>query len=400
MFTIVRGLTLAFRLLIILSLPILLQPQDVGLYGLIVTVITALAFFSGWELYTYYERRKAIQKNPRKVVSYHIASITTFFTILSPIWILLVYFSFREVSSYLFLMFILVYFELLVSEITRNLNFLGYRLDAAVILLLKSSSWVVVLIILYQLLSIDLLLVLLLWLAGCFVALVYSFYILFNRKLIFLVREFRLSVLYKTLKYAFPLVITALFGKAFFWIDKLIPGYFGDYTNLGVYVVMTSLVLGVFSIIDIFVFTRYYPSLIINGRRGDYASYRVFFRFAILMVVFLGPLVYLPLNIIVFLLYPNLLELGQVLIFFVILNAVIFYLSYIPHYFLYSLKFESKILLSNVLGIVTFLLLIYIWETYKVEQLVVSMCVGLIVSFVVKVYFVPKRVWFECFKKG
>jgi len=349
-FTYYRLATFATRFLFIVFLTYKYDISDVGIYGLWSSIIVYFSILSALDLYSFSERGSWLNRNGSLYFGNHIYLVMLSTLIFSPVILLLLNFYLVPWSIQV-LILIIIFLEVCSIELIRFLNFIGFRLQSSVAIFFKSSLWVYFFIACAIFWDLPIESIFYFWSLGGVLATVYSVIIVSHSGSSFTVSNF-FSYIRQTLARSIPFFIGGLFLKSFFILDKLIIS--NDPHALGSYVVFSSIALGSLSLIDVFVYSRYYPRVLFAFTLSSHSFIRYvrFFTkitaqycFSLSLILIVLILAFFELN--VSLEYRSY-KISAILL---IVSFLLYYLSFVGHYILYSMKMNRIVFVSNFLSV-------------------------------------------------
>ena len=395
----IRAITIVSKSLLILFLARLLDPIQVGMFGLMVASVSFLVLIAGGDYYVYSHRELINRTNESKtfVIQHHFFAIVIIYLIFI-IPLIFIYQLFNEVPSVLFFWFIpILLVEHISQEIHRYLILLNDQLKANIILFIRMALWVwVALVLMYFFIETrSLKTVFLCWFFGCLSSVILGIGVLaqkikpvkfcaLDKK--WLVRGFYIAFLY---------ILGTLSFRVLFTLDRYVIEHYVGGAFLGVYSVYMSMAMLLVTTVDTVVISFTYPKMMFAFGAGNIELYR-----KEMLEMFLGTI---SVGVIVFIIFATLapvvisfigkpIYLEHMNVFWILLcMAFVYSLSMVPHYGLYAKGKDKSILISHFLGAFVF----FISVISLVEQFPFSaVAYGLVFSFVavafLKLYFFYK----------
>ncbi|MCP5147006.1 MAG: oligosaccharide flippase family protein [Pseudomonadales bacterium] len=371
---VLRGLTLACRLLLILLLARFLPASDVGLFGLFFISVNFGLTLAGLNFHSY-SNREAIGADGHgksqllfnQLVLYLLAyllmlplAVATFQAGLLP-WTL-------------FGMFLaLVVIEHLSYEAYRLFVALGRPITAGVVGFFRGASWVLLIVpvFLWREDLQTLTAVLVLWLLGGLVSLLYSLAVLHRDGFTFSNGSLDTAWIVRGLRVAAPFFLGTLAIRGIFTVDRYLVEALSDLAVVGVYTFYTGICVALLALIDAAIFSFSYPKLIHSANSGNEVEFKVRFRrlcvhcvtatlgLAAIIYVLSTPIIRLANNPI----YLEYLDLFGLLL----IAYCLFIIGSIPHYGLYAIKADGAILQARVVALVCFLASMALFYHFKPE---------------------------------
>ncbi|WP_434777352.1 hypothetical protein [Neisseria sp. Ec49-e6-T10] len=390
---ILRGLSLSCKFLLVFALARMLSGADFGLYNLIVVTTTFVLYLYGLDFYTFASREMILvseQKRPFIVYNQLALYIFTYFLI-SP-FLLILFFSGKLSWNLLPLFLSIAILQHLAQEINRLLINLFAPLWASFILFIRSGLWCLALIIcMFFFPNLRTLhMVFYFWIAGLILAIIVSYYKLYQMGLpIQYMGMPDIKWIKKGLIIALPFLLGTLSLNAISVIDRYwIENHF-NLSLVGVYGFFASLTGAILTALDATIFSFTYPKLIKAVGESPAAfqtEYRLFRKhtliavglFSILLLTGIYPIV-LWLN--------NDLYLQYIAVFFILLLSNIFIaLSMIAHYALYAQKHDKPIVIAHILSVIILIISLLIFARTHYLAVAVSVCITSLFLFVFKHY--------------
>lgn len=361
---VLRGSTLVGKFLLLFFLAIFLEPKDVGVYGLIYATIAYTIYFLGFDFYKYSSRE--IVRSSKEEWFYVLRDQFTFFGILflllSPLISGLFFFEVLPIE-FVGWFYVLLIFEHLSQEGSRVLVAMSKQSQASVVIFLKGGGWIFLLVpLMYTRKEFQSLQVIFsFWAVGSLLAAFLAF--LFIKK--DLIIQSYISVNWKWIKrgvvVAFPILLASLMFRVMFVADRFVMEHISGADLLAVYVVYISLANGIISFLDSAVFSFFYPSLIKAASLGrvefDLILKKMFLQTAAISLV--GAFLVL-LFVKAFFSFVGLdlyLEHIDILCFLLVM-ILLFSLSMVPHYALYSLGDDKSIVVGHFYAFATYSILV------------------------------------------
>ncbi|MCK5354868.1 MAG: hypothetical protein KAJ63_07085 [Methyloprofundus sp.] len=383
-----RGGGMIGKFLLIFFLARILQPEELGLFGLLTATANYSLYFLGLDFYTYSNRAMLHVKQEswpgmlRDQTALFICSYIVVFPLLS---LLFVFELLPEI--YLYVFYILVTVEHLSQELNRLLIIMGKPLAAGICVFIRSGAWCYALVAAYfgGFILVDLSIVLWLWVAADCLVILAGVWLL--RKLLwgdFFISSIDWSWIYQGLKVAALFFVGTIAIRGIFTLDRYFVEVISGSKILGVYTLYMGICFSLIGFIDAAVFSFRYPKLVSlysSNQRGKFkASCRSFARQTLLAVTVLTVIIGLLITPILELLgKPIYLE--HLPVFFVLLAAsALFTISHIPQIILYAMKRDYSIVNANIDGFFIFILFSMILAPmYKVYGIAGALLLAMIV---------------------
>lgn len=372
----IRAVTLAIRFALVFILAVYLPPSEVGLYGLIVVTVSYALYLVGFDFYTFSTRD--LLNRPRDEWSRLLFSQGAFFALLYvlvlPASLLLFLFGLLPwwVAGWVL---VLIVSEHLAQEISRLAIAMGRPLFASVMVFFRQGIWALVFMLCmissesYR--SLELLL--LFWTVGSVLS------VLIGGVLLRSIEWLRLGVDWSWVKrgvlIALPLLMATLALRAIMTVDRYAFEALNGPDLLGVYSLFMGMAGAVLAFMDAGVFAFLYPRMITAHNNNDpleFAFARETLSKHTLIwstVLVIGGAIVGPF---LFLLLPNPIYFDHWPMFVGILVAMgIFVVGMIPHYNLYAVSRDKPIITAHFVGLVVFLLLVFVLGAVSPEWAVI-----------------------------
>ncbi|WP_133511737.1 lipopolysaccharide biosynthesis protein [Candidatus Thiosymbion oneisti] len=356
-----RGFAMGSKFVLIFVLARLLEPAELGLYGLFAITVRFGTLLIGGDYYIYAQRELLSEDRQRwSFVLQHQAIATgLLYLALLPTQLLLFRFDLLP-GSLIVWFFLLLVFEHLAQEINRLLIVMGRPIIGSWIFFIRMGAWVWPLVAIMWLLprarTLDA--IFLAWLLGSALA--------FALGMLAVIREAapwrRWPLDYAWLKRGFGvalLFLTAtLCSNVMTTADRYIVEALVGRDLLGVYVLYMSIAMAIVAFLDPAVFSFLYPRIVGAYRRGELLAYRRLMKELIWSSIALS----LGLAILIALSAPFVLRwTGRSLyvehlpLLWVLLSvAVIHVIGMAPHYSLYVRGADRVIVLAHISALFVF----------------------------------------------
>jgi len=388
-----RGLTILLKFVLSILIIKELSLEDYGIFGLFQSSIIILSFIVGFDFYTFSSRE--ILKKDAKPVNYYFTNQLVFHLFAYIVILPLSYFIFYSgiIDFKYFVLFILILVsEHLSQEIYRILIILNKSVIATTVLFFRSGLWIIALYIVwnqnYLSKSIDSILIL--WLIGAIISVILGFNFLNLKKL----KKLDVKWILLGVKVALPFFIGTIFYKLIEFSGRYFLIFFYGESEVGVFTFFTSIANILFVFVQTIVIIERYPKLIEAKEKGKelfLVSLKVFNKEIIqysmagfvLSIVFIYPLLW----------FLDKIELFESFISYIILliSSLMFCLSFISHYALYSYKRDFYILKATTFGLMINLVMSFLLiPRYSVLGASIAQLAAFFSMFVLKVYFWKK----------
>nr|WP_306470438.1 hypothetical protein [Pseudomonas sp. efr-133-TYG-103a] len=356
-----RSLTLGCKFVLVFFLARLLNPEDLGLYGLMVVTVSYALYVLGFDFYTYTTRELLKYDRSRwgEFLKSQVALTAVLYALAMPGLSILFY---QDLLPWALLswFFALLVLEHLNQELSRLLVAVSEQLTVSVMLFVRSGAWAILVTALmyydedYRTLPV----VLGAWLIGGGVAMVIALHKLSRLN----IGGWRADVDWRWiatgLKVAVPLVIATLALRGISTVDRYWFEHTAGLRYLGAYVLFGGLSAALISFLDAGVFSFIYPNLIKLHHEKKVNEFNDELKKLMIHTVFVS----LAFSIIAFLAIDPMLEwLGKDVYIqqrdlfpWILAGTVLSGLSMIPHYGLYAKGIDAPIIKSHLVGFVVF----------------------------------------------
>lgn len=349
------------KLILIFAIAKLLEPAEVGMFGLMLATVTFSVLVIGADYYTYAHRELLARKVEgwSFVIQHQIKAQLMLYVLLLPLQLLLFIFGLMK-WEYALWFFSLLIFEHIAQEINRLLVVMQKQLIASWVLFIRMGGWVLIVIPLMflneSLRNIETLYTA--WLLGGGVAIIFGGSVI--RKS--LPDWNKVKTDYTWLKKGFKIgglfLLATLCFRGLVTFDRYAVEALSSVDMLGVYVFYISIVMGVYNILDPAVFSFLYPRLLQSYQMKEKEKYLKIFKelvmttiaiSALLAVViwFITPIIISWLDKPIYTLYLDNLVL-------LIMCGFVFAIGHIPHYGLYAMKADKWIIAAHISAILVF----------------------------------------------
>lgn len=392
----IRAFTLLGKFILLFFMAKFLTLAEVGVYGLLVVLISYSLYAVGFDFYTYSTREIINLKKDEwgSIIKKQGQLILGSYFIVLPV--IIVFSGFFVNHKFLFFLAILIILEHLNQELMRLLIVDGKAVLANNLLFLRSGLWcyVVILLMFSQIIGQNLENILLFWaIFNSIALLIGGFY--FFRDIEFKYIKNNNQWLIDGLKICLPLLFSTLIVRVITTVDRIWLEKLEGIEVVAVYALFVGLTNSLISFLETGVFSFVYPKLIAeknNKKIFKILIKKMCIQAIVVIVIVSGALViFLP-----FLLkWVNKEEYFDYYnIFYVILIANIFYcLSMIPHYILYAKKEDRKIIISHFSSLIVFVIstLIIVYNEIPVA-IAYGLCCTFIFMFFIKSFFSLKEI--------
>ena len=372
-----RGMTLGSKFVLIFLLAKLLQPAELGLYGLLTATIAYALMALGFDFYTY-ATRELINTDRRdwcallrdQGVFYGIA-----YVVILPICIFIFWKGYLPWTLVLWF-FPLLAFEHIAQEFNRLLVAISEPLWASLVLFLRQGLWAILAAgwMWFVPEQRNLHFVLAAWSAGVVCACLLAVSRLKDLDRTALARPIDWSWIWRGVRVAVPFVLATLSLRALYTVDRYWIEAFGGLEVLGAYVLYIGIANVILTFLDASVFTFIYPALISAAGQHNHIAFNGLMkrltRQTVIITLGLSALVILLAQPLVAWLNKPAYTAYFSLIYWAVLASALFVMSMIPHYGLYALKRDKQIILSHIATLPLFFIGVYLFKNYLNEAAV------------------------------
>jgi len=357
-----RAATLGSRFILIFFLARFLEPEAVGLYGLLAAAITAALYLVGLDFYTYSTREilRVDRSYWGELLRNHCALALLLYSIVLPLLLLVFTLDFLPwtLAPWFYALLILDHLN---QELNRLLVAASRQLTASLILFLRQGLWCLVVIswMTWNPASRHLQDVLIAWCIGGGLALGIGLIAVRALGMGGWRKPVDWTWIRRGIRVAVPLLIGSVALRGLFTLDRY---WFADLNSLqvlGAYVLFIGMCNALMSFLDAGVFAFSYPAMISAHHRGDHTGFKSEMRrmgwltvlccvgFVVASVLILNPLlewlgraVYVQ---------------HAALFYWLLLPTCLFALGMIPHYGLYARGRDRPIVHSHLAALVVFI---------------------------------------------
>lgn len=378
----IKGLTLLGKFGLVFYIARYLEPEEIGIYGLIVALISYSLYAVGLDFYTYSTRELVKIESIKwwKYLKSQLFLICTTYIFIVPILLYIVYQIIG--GKWIIFFLILLLLEHLNQEIMRLLIVAKHNVWANNLNFIRQGLWCffVVFVMILSLMSNSLETVLILWIVFSFIALIIGI-IIIKCNITLQKETIDIQWIKKGIKVSSIFLIATLCTRSVTTLDRIFLEYFSGLAIVGAYSLYFSLTNALIAFLDTGVFSFIYPKMIENIEdKGIFISYTK----KLTIQTFIATIL-ISLSLII--LTPFLLKwiekevyLDNIELFYIVLSANAFYcVSMIFHYVLYAYKEDKKILASQIISLLFFLVSILVFNLFNIEY---SVAWSVLLSFV------------------
>lgn len=380
----IRGLVLLSRFFFLFALARLLEPAEIGRYGLLVAAVGYSIYFVGLDFYIYTTRQVA--GGERGAWGGYLKSQALLsgglYIVFLPAFVLLFVAGWLP-WALIGWFFIVLILEHICLELIRFFIAASEQLAASIVLFLNQALWGVVVIVLMMLDESyrSLAAVLFFWICGSAVALCYSFLKLRQMSLGDWQVGIDLKWIWSGVKIAVPMLLATLALRGIFTFDRYLLSELISLDVVAVYILFIGVAGTLLAFLDAAVFSYSYPGLIEAYKTNNTELFKKNMRIMLMSVVlFSGFFSVCSLSILPYLLAwigKSIYFESYYIFYWVLFAVVINALWLVFHYALYAQQLDKHIIGSHLAGFVTFLLACYVFYFICPQE---SVLIGLCLS--------------------
>ena len=358
-----RGLSMGSKLALVFGVAKLLEPAEVGLFGLMLATVVFSVLVIGADYYAYVQRELLARPAERWsfVIQHQIKAQFILYGVLLPAQ-LLIFVMDLMAWEYAVWFFALLVLEHVAQEINRLLVAMHKQLMASWVLFIRMGSWVIVVLPLMffneQYRNLETLYMA--WLIGCALAIVVGVSAIKKMIPVWEKVETDYVWLKKGFKIGGLFLLATLCFRGLLTFDRYAVEILGTIEMLGVYVFYIGIVMGAYNFLDPAVFSFLYPRMLQAYQMKEKGKYQKAFKelvvttivislFVAVIIWFAAPLIISWINKPIYTHYQSELVL-------LIASGFVYAIGYIPHYALYAMKGDKWIVAAHISSIIIFFL--------------------------------------------
>lgn len=380
----IRMLVLISRFVFMFAVAKLLEPSQVGQYGLLVAAVGYSIYFVGLDFYSYTSRQ--IAGGDRSLWGRYIKSqvaLSGFLYFVFFPFFLIIFAAAWLPWSLAGWFFVILIFEYACLEVMRFFIAASEQLSASLVLFFNQACWSVAIILLMvsgeHFRSLEW--ILSFWIGGSAIALGFACLKLRRMQLGGWCSRIDWSWVWTGVKVAVPMLIATLALRGIFTFDRYLVGEVLGLERVAVYVLFIGVAGTLLAFLDAAVFSFAYPGLIEACKRQQAGVFRKNMRTMLVSVVSFSMIF----TVCGFLVFPYLLiwigkevYLESYYVFYwVLLAVVINALWMIFHYALYSQRRDGHIIGARLLAFLVFLLASYLFYfSYPRDSIFIGLCLS------------------------
>lgn len=392
----IRALTLLGKFVLFFYMAKYLEPSDLGIYGLFVTLTIFAVYVVGLDFYTFSTRELAVieKKNWADYIKSQLFLL--FLTYLTFFPIFLYISTFFISTQWIYFLVFIVFLEHINQEIMRLLIVDNKTILANNLLFIRSGLWCYFIIglMFFSVVEHKLNNILITWLSFGIIVLIFgTIYALQGVDL----RNARVQYdwLKKGLKISIFFLFSTIIVRLMMTIDKLWLEFLEGIEKVAVYSLFFSLSSVLIAFLDSGYFSFLYPKMIKHKENKQLflklvkdmtkGTIIIVFVISVIMIIFF-PYFLKWVDRGIYIEYKN--------IFYILLfSNIVYSFSMIPHYILYAKNRDSKIMWSHLLGIIVFVVGTLILLYYNVSMpIAYGLLLAFLTIFFVKSYFSIKLI--------
>ncbi len=366
-----RGLSIVAKFLFT-SLYFRYSEADFGEYSLVATTILLLVFLLGMDFYSYANRAVLEpESNPQKIIFNQFSLYFVLYVLLAPV----VYLIFKSAgfnTEYMILFYLVLITEHLNFEFYRLLFVFKKPLAANINLFLRNAFWVLgasVWLMIYS--QIDIKTVLLFWLTGDLLALLFSLRISWTKRHKISWQNFKWDKqwIIKGLVVSLPYILGSLAYKTIEFSDRYLIDYFLGKQAVGVYAFFANMANVLNIILFTLVISVLYPGLvesIMHKNKEEFErTFKQFRKEILIYSIATGVMLLIMLPLVLYVIGKTQYD-EQLYIFILLVVAnVVLNFSFLYHFVIYAFRKDWRIFkataLAALLNVVLNWFLIPVW---------------------------------------
>jgi O-antigen/teichoic acid export membrane protein len=392
---ILRGLTLGGKFFLIFVLAKVIEPAELGLYGLITATISYTLMALGFDFYTYATREMI--NTDRQYWTAQLRDQCVFYGITYSFILPLCLLGFCKGLlpwSLMWWFFPLLLLEHIAQEFNRLLVAMSEPLWASVVLFFRQGLWAIIaagsMWLEEGFRSLNF--VLAAWTVGAVFACLLAITRLKNLNRSGITNSINWEWIRRGARIALPFVLATLSLRALYTVDRYMIEALNGLAVTGAYVLYFGIANVILTFVDATVITFLYPALIAAAGKHDSVVFNDLMakltRQTLLITLGLSLFVIVMTKPIVFWLdKPGYSEYYSML-YWTVLGSALFCVSLVPHYGLYARKMDKQIILSHIIMLPIFFIAVWMTQGLLAESAVpASMALSFLFLLVAKAAF-------------
>ena len=363
------------RFVLIIALARLLEPKEIGIFGLFMSTVAFSMLVVGGEFYAYSQRE--LMSSPKShwsfILQHQLIAIGLIYLIVLPPQLLIFTFDLLP-QSFLFWFIAILLVEHLGQEINRLLVAMQHPILASWILFIRMGTWVIYVVPLMWLYpeNRELEIVFSAWFVGALIAVVIGGFVIYREISPWTFYEIDWVWIKKGFKIAALFFIATICFKALTTTDRYIVEILNNLDILGVYVLYIGIAMSVVTFLDTAVFSFLYPRAVTLFKKGEISLYDYVMKemalsaiavtlILVTIIAVLSPYIFDWIGKVIYLEYISLL-------WMLLLVSSVYGLSLIPHYGLYAVGGDKCMVFSHISSMVVFFTIVFLTKEYSSIQ--------------------------------
>ncbi len=363
-----RGMTLGSKFVLIFILAKLLEPAEVGLYGLLTVTIAYVMMAVGFDFYTYATRE--IINTDRSQWLAQLRDQGVFYGITYAVLLPACLFIFAKGLlpwSLSVWFFPLLALEHLAQEFNRLLVAISEPLWASIVLFLRQGLWALLAALWMWLEPVqrNLNFVLAAWTTGVLLACILAATRLRKLDRSSLTNAINWPWIKRGVRVALPFVFATLSLRALYTLDRYWIEAIGGLDILAAYVLFMGIANVIMTFLDASVFTFIYPALIATAGQGNQTAFKAHMKRLTMQTLLITAVLCVA---VIVLAYPLMDWINKpvytqhfALLYWAVLATALFVVSMVPHFALYARKQDRHIIISHLFSLPIFALCVYLF---------------------------------------
>ena len=366
-----RGITLGCKFLLVFFLAKLLEPTDLGLYGLLVATTTYCLYVIGFEFYTYSMRELiASSKNSHAgILLNKLAFYAAAYVIFMPL-LMVIFWTETLPWSLLVWFYVLLVLEHANQELNRILVALSLQIKASIVLFVRSGFWVLFIIPLMWSMPWlrEIKFVLAAWCISGMLSVALAIKWIFREISFTNLLPINFNWIKKGFLVSLPMLVAAIGLQGLFVFDRHIVEWIAGLETLGAYVLFAGIGAAMISFLDAGVLVFFYPQVVKAARSKNLNDFREMIKKitinVVLSMLILSVVAYGVSVVVVSWLEKSIYAENFYLIKWIIVAMFIFGMNHIPHLGLYAQGRDRPIVLSHLTALISFIIIAVFLNSY------------------------------------
>lgn len=358
-----RSLSMGGKLVLIFGIVKLLEPAEVGLFGLMLATVTFSVLVIGADYYTYAQRELLARtaEHWSFVIQHQIKAQFILYIVLLPAQLLIFVLGLMA-WEYVAWFFALLVLEHIAQEINRILVVMHKQLMASWVIFIRMGSWVffVLPLMVFNEQYRNLETLYMAWLVGCSLAIVVGILAIKGALPNWEKVETNYTWLKKGFKVGGLFLLATLCFRGLLTFDRYAVEILDSIEILGVYVFYIGIVMGAYNFLDPAVFSFLYPRMLQAYQMKEKEKYQKVLKELTITTLVIS----LSLAVLIWFIVPFLIDWIDKPIYSAHVNELVWLIAagfvyavgHIPHYALYAMKGDKWILAAHISSIMIFFL--------------------------------------------